>query len=43
MKRSTEQMIHICCVLHEQGDNNARGHVGTNYEQIAGGAVMFEK
>lgn len=30
MKWSTEQMIHICCVLHmNKGDNNARGHVGT--------------
>ncbi len=30
LKWSTERMIHICCVLHmNKGDNNARGHVGT--------------
>lgn len=30
LKWSTERMIHICCILHmNKGDNNARGHVGT--------------
>lgn len=30
LKWSTERMIHISCVLHmNKGDNNARGHVGT--------------
>ena len=30
LKWSTEKMIHISCVLHmNKGDNNARGHVGT--------------
>lgn len=30
LKWSTEQMVHISCVLHmNKGDNNARGHVGT--------------
>lgn len=30
MKWSTERMIHINCILHmNKGDNNARGHVGT--------------
>jgi hypothetical protein len=30
LKWSTEKMIHINCVLHmNKGDNNARGHVGT--------------
>lgn len=30
LKWSTDKMIHISCVLHmNKGDNNARGHVGT--------------
>lgn len=30
LKWSTERMIHINCILHmNKGDNNARGHVGT--------------
>lgn len=30
LKWSTEKMIHINCILHmNKGDNNARGHVGT--------------
>lgn len=30
MKWSSVENIHICCVLHEnKGDNNTRGHIGT--------------